>query len=234
MRNVAFYQGTKPPNFRMFTFWVEHNLCGMSYGEIVERHGVSYRAVASAVQRAAGWLPERWDQFVNFARSRPGGGVGGNVHRLLADLKIEEVVQIAQGKHPMSDSVDDAELMEWANSKRVPVELWRVGPHANTPLANLLAERVNNRFPGKKVAARAIGINLNTLNVILFGEGLSKLSGRTPTGLSAFLGKSAPELEAMLRSPRKRVSKPAPTDDVRIRELEAELAQLRGASSGGG
>ena len=69
----------------------------------------------------------------------------------------------------MSNCADDVELTEWADTMRIPVALWRVGPRTNKPLANLLTELIDDKFPSKAAAARAIGIWPGAIKLILLG-----------------------------------------------------------------
>ena len=201
-------------------FWLEHHVLGKSFRQIAELHGLfdGREAVRKTVLRAERWLPHVWGELV--AKK----GVGrGNVNKLLYNVPISEVAQIAKGEHPMSRCSDAQELKVWSDSYDTAADqLWKfTQPIADTPLAQLLASRVDGRFHSKNEAARAIGIDHGALNRVLF-EGHLALRQKAVTALSQFLGKAEPELKAML------VESPAPVNGARIQELEIELNQLRG------
>ena len=100
---------------------------------------------------------------------------------------------------------------------------WEPSNVADTPLAQLLAEKLQGQFRSKSEAARTIGVDLVTLSSIL-SERRTRIKAQAAQPLSQYLGCSISALKRMVKQGKTPVVSP---NAGRIQELEDEIARLK-------
>ena len=208
--NVRFGRG-RWPSGRSIVYVIEHEILEMSHAEIARRHGLltfgndegvrgaGREVVKQAIKQARKYLPDTllWRDLFYGAGSRSSSGSGVNVHQLLAPFTLGEIVQIAKGRHPLSDSTDDSEVEAYVAPRQPLSPVWEITNFVPTPLAVAVVEKTNRRYLSRRAAATAIGIRRGALTKILNGR-LSYLWGRSLTSLAHHLGRSESEVRELI------------------------------------
>ena len=113
-----------------------------------------------------------------------------NIHKVLKNFQVDEVLQIAAGEHPYSKVVDVSDLEDWVPMPRQSDPLY--GFHvADTPLARQVADTISERFDSIGAAAKSVGLTHDTLKEILEGKE-RKLWRETLTALTTLVGQPLP------------------------------------------
>ena len=206
----------------LIRYWLESNILGLSYGQIAERHsedGYSYKDISKMVKRAEDWLPKRWGQLIR-------SGKKSSINGLLSDFTLEEVTQIAQGNHILSNATVDADVLNWEHPDKPTPYRWSPGELTDTPLAALLAGCISGKYSTQTTASKAVGIHAATLFSILYSEPVF-LQERTWNALSSYLDMPVADLKALSPVKLNRATASPPNKaKAEIKELRAKLAQL--------
>ncbi|MCH7553874.1 MAG: hypothetical protein IIC82_07760, partial [Chloroflexi bacterium] len=113
---------------------------------------------------------------------------------LLRAFSVAEVLSMAAGTHHLSGLKDMSRLLTLPKKPiRPAVSDYRV---ADTPLARLVSQAINERFTSVAQAARSSGINRATLKFVIYGPSQFHFD-QTWTGLSTLTGIPVARLKAL-------------------------------------
>lgn len=122
-----------------------------------------------------------------------------NIHKVLKDFPVKEVLEIAAGTHPLSKVTDVESAQKWfpANNRRNPLDGYSV---TDTALAILISNVITERFPSVYAAAIFAGTTNDTLTGIMSG-GRRKYWRHTWAALATLTGVPEVELRALNSEP---------------------------------